>query len=80
MGNYFQTNADKFDPSSKEDESYILNHSDGYKAKFSFYKATLTVFEHKLFNVILYVISWMVKLFSLNILRVAKRTKKITRK
>lgn len=79
LDSYFGMTAKKYDPPSPKGLNHIYLHSDGYIGKFTSAAVSLDIFEVKLFNVILYLLSWAFKLYCLNILFLACEIKKISR-
>lgn len=76
---YFKYSANKFDPPSKKSPNWIRDHSDGYYGKFSSENVAIDLFEYKIVNIIIFLISWSVKIFATGILKKANRSGKITK-
>jgi hypothetical protein len=76
---YFQFSAQKFDPPTEESSQWVYDHSDGYYGKFSSGRVALDIFEYKIINVIIFLVSWTIKLISTTFLKEANRTGKITK-
>jgi len=78
LTSYFEVSASKFDPPSKNSPDWVRDHSDGYRAKFNIGSVALDIFEYKIVNVILFLVSWTLKSIGYMILREASNTMKIS--
>jgi len=57
----------------------VYNHSDGYYGKFSKGKVALDIFEFKIINVVIFLVSWTMKFIATSFLKEANRTGKISK-
>jgi hypothetical protein len=71
---FFRTSAIKYDPESSKSELYILEHAKGYYGKFSREKVSLTIFDSKMINSLIYSLAWILKAISFVILRKANKS------
>jgi hypothetical protein len=68
-----------YDPETSKSETYVLNHSEGFRGKFSSEKPYFTVVDKETVTITIYIITWILKTQTYVILNMAKYSQKITR-
>jgi hypothetical protein len=75
---YFQSSGEKYDKKTGKGINYLEENSRGFRGKFSYYHMPLDPFEYGLIKIIIYLVSFLVKLGLAYKLTKCKATKKIS--
>lgn len=64
LGSYFDFSAEKFDPPSSKPHDYILKHSNKFYGNLFSKKVALSVFEVNLLRMLIFGVSWLLKIIA----------------
>lgn len=73
LHSYLKTYGQNYDPKSRKAELEIAQKSKGYQGKFTSFWVGLSIFEFKLLDTIIYLISWVLKGLAIIVLKNARR-------
>lgn len=73
LHSYFESYGEKYDPKSGKSELEIAQKSQGYQGKFTTFFVGLTIFEFKLLDTLIYLISWIIKALAIMQLKNARK-------
>ena len=79
MDAYFENFGKDFDPKSKTEDKEIALRTKTYVGKFAFYNISLSIFEFKTFDTVIYLVSWFLKLLGILNLWKCKTTLKMSK-
>ena len=80
LGGFLENTGKALEPETKMSQSSILKNETGTKGKLSFYEKSVTTFDLFHYKIVLYMISFLVRIFAKKLVKIMKTKGKINKK